>query len=53
MCLRVLAAVALLAVVSVSSRTVLAQQVTKETVPGITNLARLETTVACAGATRA
>ena len=25
------------------------QQVTKETVPGITNLARLETTVACAG----
>jgi uncharacterized protein (TIGR01244 family) len=30
-----------------------AQQVTKETVPGITNLARLETTVACAGATRA
>src|SRR5215510_6861686 len=25
-------------------------QVTKETVPGITNLARLETTVACAGA---
>lgn len=30
-----------------------AQQVTKESVPGITNLARLETTVACAGATRA
>jgi protein tyrosine phosphatase (PTP) superfamily phosphohydrolase (DUF442 family) len=28
----------------------LAQQVTKETVPGITNLARLETTIACAGA---
>jgi uncharacterized protein (TIGR01244 family) len=27
-----------------------AQQVTKETVPGITNFARLETTVACAGA---
>jgi uncharacterized protein (TIGR01244 family) len=27
--------------------------VTKENVPGITNLARLETTVACAGATRA
>src|SRR5215472_16937150 len=25
-------------------------QVTKETVPGITNLARVETTVACAGA---
>jgi uncharacterized protein (TIGR01244 family) len=28
----------------------LAQQVTKQTVPGIRNLARLETTVACAGA---
>jgi uncharacterized protein (TIGR01244 family) len=28
-----------------------AQQVTKETVPGVTNFARLETTVACAGAT--
>lgn len=27
-----------------------AQQVTKETVPGITNFARLETTVACGGA---
>jgi uncharacterized protein (TIGR01244 family) len=27
-----------------------AQQVTRETVPGITNLARLETTIACAGA---
>lgn len=30
--------------------TAIAQQVTKETVPGIRNLARLETTVACAGA---
>lgn len=30
--------------------TVAAQQVTKETIPGITNLARLETTVACSGA---
>ena len=30
--------------------TAAAQQVTKETVPGIRNLARLETTVACAGA---
>ena len=27
-----------------------AQQVTKETVPGVTNFARLETTVACSGA---
>jgi protein tyrosine phosphatase (PTP) superfamily phosphohydrolase (DUF442 family) len=31
----------------------LAQQVTKDTVPGVTNFARLETTVACGGATRA
>jgi uncharacterized protein (TIGR01244 family) len=31
----------------------LAQQVTKESVPGVTNFARLETTVACAGATAA
>jgi uncharacterized protein (TIGR01244 family) len=31
----------------------LAQQVTKETVDGVTNFARLETTVACAGATNA
>src|SRR3954469_4430743 len=30
-----------------------AQQVTKETVPGVTNFARLETTVACGGATKA
>jgi uncharacterized protein (TIGR01244 family) len=30
-----------------------AQQVTKEPVPGITNFARVETTVACAGATKA
>src|ERR1041385_7246081 len=32
---------------------VLAQQVTRESVPGITNLARLETTIACAGAIKA
>jgi hypothetical protein len=30
-----------------------AQQVTRESVPGITNLARLETTIACAGAIKA
>src|SRR6476659_9523919 len=28
------------------------QQVTKENVPGVTNFTRLETTVACAGATK-
>ncbi len=43
----------LFAVASLCAGTVLAQQVTRETVPGITNLARLETTVACAGATTA
>jgi uncharacterized protein (TIGR01244 family) len=32
------------------SGVLLAQQVTKESVPGIRNLARLETTVACSGA---
>src|SRR5438045_6250794 len=31
--------------------TAAAQQVTKETIPGVTNFARLETTVACGGAT--
>jgi len=31
----------------------LAQQVTKQDVPGVTNFARLETTVACGGATKA
>jgi uncharacterized protein (TIGR01244 family) len=29
-----------------------AQQVTRETIPGITNFARLETTIACGGATK-
>src|SRR5256885_7676234 len=29
-----------------------AQQVTKESVPGVVNFARVETTVACAGATK-
>jgi uncharacterized protein (TIGR01244 family) len=41
---------ALFAVFSLSWDSALAQQVTKENVPGIRNLARLETTVACAGA---
>jgi uncharacterized protein (TIGR01244 family) len=43
------AAAALFALVSIAVPA-LAQQVTKENVPGITNLARIETTVACAGA---
>ena len=33
------------------SRQATAQQVTKQTVPGVTNFAKLETTVACGGAT--
>ena len=33
------------------SRPAAAQQVTKQTVPGVTNFAKLETTVACGGAT--
>jgi uncharacterized protein (TIGR01244 family) len=32
-------------------RAVSAQQVTKQTVPGVTNFAKLETTIACGGAT--
>ena len=34
----------------IAASPLLAQQVTKDSVPGITNLARLETTVACSGA---
>ena len=44
------AAAGLLAIASLFVGPALAQQVTKETVPGIRNLARIETTVACAGA---
>jgi len=40
----------LVAVFSLCGASALAQQVTKENVAGIRNLARLETTVACAGA---
>src|SRR5439155_13996645 len=43
----VVAVLALAGAVSVQ-----AQEVTKSTVPGITNFARLETTVACGGATK-
>ena len=44
------AAAGLLALISVCATPALAQQVTKDTVPGIRNLAKIETTVACAGA---
>ena len=40
----------LVAVAMAGARPVSAQEVTKDEVPGIRNLARLETTVACAGA---
>jgi uncharacterized protein (TIGR01244 family) len=46
-------ALAIVAAASFGVLSLSAQQVTKETVPGITNLARVETTVACAGATTA
>jgi uncharacterized protein (TIGR01244 family) len=49
---RVIVAAALLALPALA-RPVCAQQVTRESVPGITNLARLETTIACAGAIKA
>lgn len=38
---------------SISVGPVLAQQVSRDSVPGIANLARLETTIACAGAIKA
>ncbi len=41
----------LLATVLMGSQ-MMAQQVTKQNVPGVTNFTRLETTVACAGATK-
>lgn len=34
-----------------TTATLYAQQVTKQTVPGVTNFSKLETTIACAGAT--
>jgi uncharacterized protein (TIGR01244 family) len=43
----------LLAVIASCAVSTRAQQVSKETVPGITNLSRLETTVACSGAINA
>src|SRR5262245_40778407 len=43
-------ATALVAACSLCGAAALAQQVTKDNVPGIRNLARLETTSACAGA---
>ena len=49
---RVLIATGLLAL-SIGAGPALAQQVTRESVPGITNLARLQTTIACAGAIKA
>src|SRR5688572_26846927 len=44
--------VAVAGVVVIGALSVEAQQVTKENVPGVTNFARLETTVACGGATK-
>lgn len=47
---RMLAAITLFALTSLATSPALAQQVTREEVPGIRNLLRLETTVACSGA---
>ena len=44
-------AISLITGLCLVSNTLLAQEVTKETVPGVRNFARLQTTVACAGAT--
>jgi len=38
-------------VAGIGGATLHAQNVTKETIPGVTNFAKLETTIACAGAT--
>src|SRR5258708_10421533 len=50
---RVLIAIGVLAVAGLGAGSSGAQQVTKETVSGITNLDRVETTIACAGASTA
>ena len=42
-----------LPIAALVAATAIAQQVTRDQVPGITNLARLETTIACAGAIKA
>ena len=47
-----LVAAGALVLASVLAQTVSAQQVTQESVSGVTNFKRLETTVACAGATK-
>ena len=46
-----LIALALGIAVAINGATLDAQTVTKETLPGVTNFAKLETTIACAGAT--
>ena len=47
---RFLIVVGLIAAIIIAASPVGAQKVTKETLPGVTNLSRLETTVACSGA---
>src|ERR1700688_3728084 len=50
---RIFAAAILFAAVCVAVAPAAAQEVTKETLDGVTNFNRLETTVACAGAIKA
>src|SRR3954452_98633 len=45
-------AAVLIVATAFGSRIASAQQVTKQDVPGVTNFARLETTIACGGATK-
>jgi uncharacterized protein (TIGR01244 family) len=49
--MRLRVALAAILVAGASAAAIHAQQVTKQAVPGVTNFARLETTVACGGAT--
>jgi uncharacterized protein (TIGR01244 family) len=50
---RLTAALAVAALTLLGAYTTYAQQVSKESVEGVSNFARLETTIACAGATKA
>lgn len=49
---RITTTLAAIAIALIAATAVQARQVTTETVPGVTNFARVETTVACAGSTR-
>lgn len=52
MLLRLLRVIAIACLTFIGASSAGAQQITKEAVPGVTNFTRLETTVACGGATK-